>query len=195
MFSLTQQEMLRVLTRSEKPLTVAEWAAQCKVSPQTIRNHLNVLERSGQIQVARMRTGTKGFSYEPTSIGAGKSIAIRLNGDVKSLREIVKDVSEGARPSGLQRQLVSTIVTLYQLSLEQLDDENPVPVPYRILKDEQAKLINLVKLLQSTIESIEDLLSVEDLWDPAKLPKALIMNDTNISFDELISMLDRINQS
>jgi DNA-binding Lrp family transcriptional regulator len=193
MASDTREAIIYLLKRENKPLSVTEMATKLNVSSQTVRNHIGPLQNQNKIQV-HPRKLTNGISYELTTDVTSK-VSVQWGAQVKSTKSLLVEWAENGLPKDSHLNgIARAIVSLYRLSVDALDDDNPEPIRNSELKEminALAKISARVLMIQATAKS---LLENDDLWDTKQLPKSLIMHDKEVTMEQIVSLLDRIRE-
>ncbi len=192
MINETQEKIVRALKQNKVPMRIKEIAAEINVTGQTVRNHIDKPIKLGLIS-AYYKPINGAIAYIATNRPVHATM-IHWQGDEKMIEDIVIKMAEGEKVKAYYAPIRQLIFKMYALSARALDDDNPQPIKYSELKEIQMTLISTREIIRSQVKAIEDLLDIDDLWDPKELPVQLIMKSEFFTVEKVYDMIEKIGE-
>lgn len=191
----TRARILQTLKIMDRPMTVKMIAKDMGVTDQTVRNHMPNLQNQGKVELWKRHIDGASAYVLSDSANATRYPITWMEGETNSLRDIFETLAKSGDMSRnpFWHNLQRVIIGLYRTAVMSVDDVNPQSPTLMELREMRNVVTQVRDMAGDVRQAANDLLDNEELWDPRKVTKALILNDQNLDIERARDFLDRLD--
>lgn len=193
--SMTQNQILAVMTSTDRPMTMAELAKEIGCTFQTISNNMHKLKALNLIvESHRIGNAMKWKLGDPAS----SLMHITWGGEEQTIAELMRKYADENTPVGNLSQHSKAILLMfaemYLICADSMDADYPKVIPLAVVKQMQALTHKRRAAIRLLLETYDSLVDNDKLWDPKELPVELIIKDEEIDLPMARSIAQNIKE-